>query len=263
MTEITVKGLVIKTVDVKESDRFLNIFSEEKGIISAYAQGARSLKSRKMASTMQFCYGNFVLTERADKYWVKEAELIESFFDIRKTIEGLALAGYILEVLSDVAVAVPEKELLRLALNSLYAISTAKYELEKIKAAFEIRAASIIGFMPDVIACHKCAQDRGDFFFDIMGGSIECAKCREETVLTHDIDESPHEARIIAVLSEGAKIALGYCIHCPLEKIFSFKISDEDMRLFSKATEQYILNQLERSFKSLDFYNEVKPRRKA
>jgi DNA repair protein RecO (recombination protein O) len=262
MTLITVKGLVIKTVDIKESDRFLTIFSEEMGIISAYAQGARTLKSRKMASTMQFCYGNFVLMQRGDKYWVKEADLIESFFDIRKTIEGLALAGYILEVLSDVAVAVAERELLRLALNSLYAISTAKYELEKIKAAFEIRAASIIGFMPDVISCYKCDEQTGEFFFDIMGGRIECAKCREEAAMTHDIDTDPHEAHIICVLSEGAKIALGYCIHSPVEKIFSFKISDEDMRLFSKAAEQYILNQLERSFKSLDFYNEVKPKRK-
>ena len=262
MTLITVKGLVIKTVDIKESDRFLTIFSEEMGIISAYAQGARTLKSRKMASTMQFCYGNFVLMQRGDKYWVKEADLIESFFDIRKTIEGLALAGYILEVLSDVAVAVAERELLRLALNSLYAISTAKYELEKIKAAFEIRAASIIGFMPDVISCYKCDEQTGEFFFDIMGGRIECAKCRQEAAQTHDIDTDPHEAHIICVLSEGAKIALGYCIHSPVEKIFSFKISDEDMRLFSKAAEQYILNQLERSFKSLDFYNEVKPKRK-
>lgn len=260
MTLTTVKGLVIKTVDVKESDRFLTIFSEEMGVVSAYAQGARTLKSRKMAATMQFCYGNYVLMQRGDKYWVKEAELIESFFDLRRTIEGLALAGYILEVISDVAVTVPEKELLRLALNSLYAIATEKHPLIKIKAAFEIRAAAIIGFMPDVISCRKCGEKLGEFFFDIMGGSIECSHCREEAALTRAEDYSPHEAKIIAILSEGAKIALGYCIHSPIEKIFSFKISDEDMHLFSKASELYILNQLERSFKTLDFYNEVKPR---
>ena len=259
---IKVRGLVIRTVDVREADRLITIFTEEMGVVSALAKSARSIKSKKLVATLQFCYTDFVLYSRGEYYYVKEADLIESFFDIRKTIEGLALAGYILEVLSDVAVAVAERELLRLALNSLYAISTAKYELEKIKAAFEIRAASIIGFMPDVISCYKCDEQTGEFFFDIMGGRIECAKCREEAAMTHNIDTDPHEAHIICVLSEGAKIALGYCIHSPVEKIFSFKISDEDMRLFSKATEQYILNQLERSFKSLDFYNEVKPKRK-
>ena len=115
-----VKGLVIRTTDVKESDRIITVFTEEMGVISALARGARSLKSRKMSSTMQFCYSRFLLTKRGEYYHVKEAELIENFFDIRRNIEGIALAGYIAEVLSDVTVAEAERELLRLSLNSLY-----------------------------------------------------------------------------------------------------------------------------------------------
>ena len=41
-----VKGLVLRTVDLKESDRLLTIFTEEQGIVTALAKGARSLKSR-------------------------------------------------------------------------------------------------------------------------------------------------------------------------------------------------------------------------
>ena len=58
---ITVRGLVIRTVDIKETDRLITIFTEERGALTALARGARSLKSRKMAATMQFCYSNFVL----------------------------------------------------------------------------------------------------------------------------------------------------------------------------------------------------------
>ena len=47
-----VKGLVIRTVDLKESDRLLTIFTEEMGAVTALARGARTLKSRKMSSTM-------------------------------------------------------------------------------------------------------------------------------------------------------------------------------------------------------------------
>ena len=93
MNLITVKGLVIRTTDVRESDRLITIFTEEMGVISAMAKGARSLKSRQMSSTMQFCYASFVLYRKGENYWVKESELIESFFDIRRSIEGLALAG--------------------------------------------------------------------------------------------------------------------------------------------------------------------------
>ena len=62
-----VKGLVIRTVDIKETDRLITIFTEEKGAITALARGARSLKSQKMAATMQFCYSNFILYEQGDK----------------------------------------------------------------------------------------------------------------------------------------------------------------------------------------------------
>ena len=42
-----VRGLVIRTVDIKETDRLITIFTEEMGVVSALARGARSLKSRK------------------------------------------------------------------------------------------------------------------------------------------------------------------------------------------------------------------------
>ena len=253
-----VKGLVLRTVDLKESDRLLTIFTEEQGIVTALAKGARSLKSRKMASTQQFCYSSFVLYGQSDKYWIKEASLIESFFGIRNSIEGLALAAYIVEVLADVGVEDKEVELLRLALNSLYAISSEKYDLNKVKAVFEMRAASILGFMPEVISCHTCGQRGGEFFFDIMAGAIECADCHKRSVAAHSTLSEEHEGHVISILSEGAKTAMCYAIYSPLEKMFSFNVSSEDMTLFSKADERYLVNHLERSYKTLEFYNEVK-----
>ena len=114
-----VKGLVIRTTDIRESDRLITIFTEEEGVLSAMAQGARSLKSRKMSSTMQFCYSRFILYKKGEYYYVREAELIESFFDLRNSIEGLALAAYIADVLSDVTVAAEEKELKELYLSAI------------------------------------------------------------------------------------------------------------------------------------------------
>lgn len=255
---VEVKGLVIRTVDIKESDRLLVIFTEEMGAVTALARGARSLKSRKMSSTMQFCYSSFLLFKRDDKYTVKEAELIESFFGVRESLDALALAAYIAEVLSDVTTAECDRDLLRLSLNSLYAISEKTYPLAIIKAAFEIRAASVLGFMPDVTSCTACGRRDGEFFFDIMGGYIECPVCRRRRAEVYIPDAEDRERRIVRILSDGARRALEYCIHCPIERIFSFRLADEDTRLFVAAAEEYLINQLERSFKTLDFYNQVK-----
>ena len=254
---IEVRGLIIRTVDIKETDRLVTIYTEEYGAVTALARGARSLKSRKLAATLQFCYGRYVLYRQGDKYTIKEAELIENFFDIRQSIEGVALANYIAEVLSDVAVEEAEADLLRLALNSLYAISKGLYSIQKIKAVFEIRAVSILGFMPSVLECHLCDERNGDFFFDIMGGIIECRSCHEKREKGRIEHADPHETHILCILSEGAKIALGYAIYAPIERLFAFNISDEDMRLFSRASEEYILNQMGHSYKSLDFYKSL------
>ena len=256
-TEVT--GLVLRSVNLGEADRLITVYTKEMGSVTAMVKGARSLKNRNMSATQQFCYSTLVLDSRSDRFWVRESNLIESFFGLRNSIEGLALAGYIVEVLSDVTTEEAEQELLRLALNCLFAISENKYPLEKIKSAFEIRASSIIGFMPEVLACRDCAQTKSDFFFDIMGGNLQCTACRRKAQLRHeDIVEDDGKRSILTHLSEGAKIALGYLVHCPIERIFAFNISDADMQLLSKATEEYLVNQLERSFKSLEFYKEVK-----
>ncbi len=257
MSTLKVRGLVIRTVDIRESDRLVTIFTEEMGVISAIARSARSIKSKKLIATLQFCYTDFVLYTKGEYYYVKEADLIESFYGVRYTVEGLALASYITEVLNYVTVAEAERDLLRLSLNSLYAISEKKHPLIKIKAVFEIRAASIIGFMPDVLACRSCEERLGDFFFEIMSGTIVCYGCHTEETKTHTEPQNPHESSIVSLLSEGAKFALGYAIHSPLDKILSFKISDEDMQLFAKAAESYLINHIERSFNSLEFYKEV------
>ena len=254
-----VKGLVLRVTNVGESDRMLTIYTEEAGLISAMAKGSRSLKSSKLAATSQFCYASFILFTKGDKYWVREASLIESFFGLRNSIEALALAAYVVDVLSDVATADPEPELLRLTLNSLFAIAEKRAEIPKIKAAFEMRAMAILGFMPEVLSCAHCGRREGEFFFDVMAGMLECDACHKRSVRTHTTLSDEHESHLVFILSYGAKLALSYCIYSPLEKLFSFTLSSEDMHIFSRVTEGYLINHLEHSFKTLDFYYEVNP----
>ena len=253
-----VKGLVLRTTDINESDRMVTLYTAEMGIVSALAKGSRSLKSRKMSSTQQFCYSTLVLFGQGDKYWIREASLIENFFGLRESIEKLALGAYIVDVISAVGTAEGDADMMRLTLNSLYAIATDKCAVDKIKAAFEIRLAAILGFMPDVITCHTCGKGDGEFFFDIMAGAIECSECHRKAERLHTTLTDEHESHILAILSPGAKVALGYCIYSPLEKLFSFSIGHDDMDLFVRAAELYLLNHLERGFKTLEFYNEVK-----
>lgn len=258
MEIVMVSGLVVRTTDYGERDRILSLYTDELGLITVTANGSRSLKSRSLVATELFCYSRFVLTKRADRYTVKEVELIESFFDLRSDVTKIALAGYACEVLAHVGTEnMPEPALLRLCLNTLYAIAKEKSTHEQIKGAFEMRAAAILGFMPELSVCANCGEEGEDVVLDVMNGVVRCGACRREqevSLVSLPTEEEGH-ATILCLLTPSARAALFYVLCCPLERILSFRLDgDEDIKSFAYAAETYLLNHLERSFKNLEFY---------
>ncbi len=255
---IEVKGLVIRTVDLSDHDKLLTLFTEERGKITAVANGSRALKSRYLAAAQLFCYGSYVLYQRGDKYWVREVTLIESFFDLRAELSRMSLAAYLCDVADDVVEEnAPEGDLLRLILNSLYAIASGRYEQAKIKAVFEMRAAAILGFCPMLDGCHLCGGSEGDLYLDVMNGVLECHACRKKRSPQPLEEDVLRTASIICPLTPGAWIALQYAVSCPIDRLFSFRLDPADERIFGQSAEKYLLNHLERGFKSLDFYKGV------
>lgn len=254
-----VKALVIRTVDLSEHDKLLTLFTEEHGKITAVANGSRTLKSRYLAAAQLFCYASFVLYQKGDRYWVREVSLIESFFELRADLSRTALASYVCEVAGDVVEEnAPEPEMLSLTLNTLYAIAHESYPLARIKAVFELRAASVLGFRPMLEGCMHCGKNDATLYLDVMNGGLSCADCRSITPLSLSAeDEDFRTASVICPLTPGALAAMRYVVDCPPKRVFSFRIEGEDEHLFLGAAEKYLLNQLERGFRTLDFYKQI------
>lgn len=258
---IEVKGLVIRTTDLSESDRIITVFTDTLGVVSAYANNSRSLKSRYMAAAQMFCYGSYILYKKGERYWVREVELIESFFGLRSSIEKTALASYFCEVLCDTVTNEPDLPTLRLALNALYAVEHETAPRAMIRAAFEMRLAAQLGFMPDLDACAECGREDGEFYLDVMDGIALCSECREYVASEHRGEGTLYSGegahRLILILPEAVRDAMKYVMKCPAERLFSFRIPKESEPGFSLSAEQYLLNHLERGFDTLKFYKEV------
>ena len=259
MKELKLRALCIRSVDVGENDKIVTLLTEENGRISASVRGSRSLKSRYFSAVQLCCYSDLVLAERGDKYYVKEAELVENFFSIRESIERTALAGYICESVGYVATeGEPSSALFRLTLNILYAISREEYSLRQIKAAYEWRISAILGFLPDLSRCADCEKTEGDFTLDVMNGNILCTACRENANRIGEIyADELRESRILCVLNQTARRAADYILHCPLARLLSFRIDEESLRLLAIAGETYFLNQIEHGFPTLQFYKDI------
>lgn len=260
MDRISVHGLCVKETDIGEADKIITLVTMEYGKISVSGKGVKSLKSRHMATTQPFCYSNFTLRKSKKFYYIEDSELIECFYDLRGDLDKLSLAAYICDVCADVSVEnSPDTDLLRLTLNTLYAINKG-IDPVKVKAAFELRCAAVIGLCPDLSACDVCGRENdGEMYLDIMNGRLLCRECKPhaEREAEEEAADEGGSARLYIIVPENTLNAMRYIVSSPAERFLSFNIDEEGQYQLSVACEKYLTNHLEHGFYTLEFYKSL------
>lgn len=242
---IKTQGIVLRETNYKEADKILNVLTPE-GKITVSARGARRKGSRISAACQLFALSEMELFKYKDRYSLNEAEVKEQFLGLRSDIKKFALAAYFMELAETIVNEAEESsEILALTLNSLYVLETDIKSETLIKAVFELRVMAIAGFEPRVDCCAICGDVNPEHpRLSITQGVLCCANCR------------PAEG-VAMPLEMGALDAMRYVINADNKKLFSFRLSDRGLRLLGNATEAFVQVQLERSFKTLDFYKNL------
>lgn len=238
------EALVLRERRLDEQDRLLTLLSADQGIITAYAKGAGRMKGSMASATELLCYSHFVLFRNRDRCFADRAEVNTLFFGIRGNLEKLALATYFAQLCCEL---IPENEPaaeeLRLMLNTLYCLEQDKLPPLQLKAILELRLLTLTGYMPDLIACRMCGSlPEGPVLFDPAGGSVCCPDC------------APAGAVGLRPLPPGVFAAMRHIIYCEFEKLFCFRLAEENLPLLAGAAEQYLLCQVERILPALNFY---------
>lgn len=246
--QIETSGLVILEKSVGESDRLVTILTREEGVVRAFAQQAKKIKSNKLSATQLFSYSRFSIYKGRDKYIINDAQSIEVFFDLRKDIERLSLAQYFCELAGVLAPQEAEAgDFLRLILNAFHFLCKGTRPNSLIKAIVEMRMLSLAGYMPDLVCCSGCScYEADEMYFLPRKGLIYCRDCFQPS------------AEPMMKLSRGALTGLRHTVFADFEKLFSFSLSPQGLKELSNASEQYVLTTLERSFNTLEFYRQMK-----
>lgn len=244
----TLKGIVISRRDVGESSCFVDVLTEELGVIELSARGAKKLCAKNLCSTALFSYASFCFSEKGMNYYLNSTEPIYLYQGLSADIEKLSLASYFGELVKYCTASEENQgEILRLFLITLYQIEKGEIPLEQIKAVFELRLVSAIGFMPELGGCVGCgsAENEGACFAPLLGGVL-CRKCEKSNTAVDAINITP------AVLK-----SMRFVAYSPLQKIYSFKLGGESLSLLAKITEMFLLTQVGRSFRTLDYYKNI------
>lgn len=247
--QITTTGIVLRERE-HDDDRILTILTADRGVITAYARGAKKLRGRLLSGTELLCCSRFVLFQYRDRYQVDSAETEQNFFGLRSDVEKLSLAVYLAQLCAQMAPAEEEAgEFLRLILNSLYLLEKDKRSQRLVKAVFELRLLAMAGYMPDLVGCKVCGcYEAESMYFLPLTGDLMCGDC---------LGDAPPDEMVRLRLSPGVLAAMRHILYSEAGKVFNFTLSEEELRYLGDICEYYAIVQLDTRLSSLDFYKSL------
>ena len=238
-------GLVLRETDTRDADKILTVLTPDRGRLSVIARGARRKGSRVAAACQLLAYSEMTLYEKGRWTMLDAADTIELFDGLRQDLTALSLAAYFAELTE--AVSDGSGDVLPLLLNALYALSALKKPPQLVKPAFQFRLMALAGYEPMADGCALCgAPEPENPMLDVVHGVVHCGKCREKGGLS-------------LPLTASGLAALRYVLYGDPRRLYSFSLPPEGLRALNHAADAYVSAQLERSFRTLDYYKTILP----
>jgi DNA repair protein RecO (recombination protein O) len=242
---LTIQAIVLRVTDYNDRDALLTVLSRNHGKLTIKARGLRRKNSPLIAPCQLLAFAEFTLFEYKGQYTINEAHSLELFTALRRDLTKLSLGTYFAQVCDVISMEdLPNPELQSLLLNSLYGLSKLDLPETFVKSVFEMRAACLAGYTPDLFGCHICGSQNPDRF-DLSAGQLSCRGC------------ASGEHGIRMPVTPGVLEAMRYICLCDPKKLFSFQTGPENMEKLCNLTEAYLTTQLERGFSTLDFYKSL------
>lgn len=238
MNQITVTGMVLQTAPVGEYDKRVVIVTKERGKIAAFARGARKPGSALLGATNPFSFGEFTVYEGRTSYTLMSASISNYFAELRSDMEGacygfyfMDLAGYYAREAND------ETELLKLLYQTMRALISPRLSNRLIRCIYEFKIVCINGEGPQLFECVCCGDREREKVFSVKKGGLVCQECGE------------YAADGTALLP-STLYAMQYIITSPIEKLYTFVLTDEVLEQLGDVVEAYLEQYVDKRFKS-------------
>ena len=231
MDQLKTKAIVLRSTAYGDSDKMLTLLGETTGKISVAAKGGKSLKHG--AGCSNFCYSDFLITKKADKYLLSQVSPIEAFSGLSGDLDALNAAAKMLKFTEYVCPeGEPQPYLLRTLLNTLYAMANLSVSHKKCEAVFYFKALSLLGLSPELDACSACGDEHSLSCFSVEYGGALCSECASS------VDDK------IPVTLEALFI-MKYISECDIKKLFSFTASDGALSEVQRIADRFIKHYLD------------------
>jgi DNA repair protein RecO (recombination protein O) len=238
-------GIVLRRINLGETDKILTLLTREKGKLSAVAKGARRPASRLAGATELFNYCRAILAVGQNLDVLTQAEVRQSFPRLRTDLEKITAASYMTELVDHFTEErLPHQEVFDLLLSGLYVLNT-QDDAGLLVAGFSLQLLAAAGYTPSLQACARCRRaDVGFTAFSATIGGVVCRDCRA----------SVKDSMYMAPESLEAVRAL---LAWELPRAARLEISDRARAQVLKLVRAFLLFRSERPLKSARFLDEL------
>ena len=172
-------AIVLRRINLGETDKILTLLTREKGKLNAVAKGARRPASRLVGATELFGYCRMLMAVGQNLDVVTQVEVRQSFPHLRHSLEKIAAASYMTELVDHFSEErLPHEEIFDLLLTGLTVLDMLD-DPGLIVTAFTLQLLAVAGYTPVFSECARCHADDGEFHaFSASMGGVVCRVCR-------------------------------------------------------------------------------------
>lgn len=170
--------IIIKSIDYRETDKLVTIFSEKEGKLGAIARGIKKPGSSLRACIQPFCHSLLFFHRGKGLDLITQGRLFNFYGNSREDIERTLYCVYLMELL--------DKALMeRMAMPRLFRLTLAVLdEIDDnglnplILRYFEMQLLIQLGYRPVLDHCINCGQQGNMLkYFSLPAGGILCPDC--------------------------------------------------------------------------------------
>lgn len=238
------RAIVIKSMNLSESDRLITFMTENHGKVKCVAKGARKAKNQFWGSLepMSLIHLIYFGREHQSLFRLNHSDIIESFQTIRDDFDKLYTGIYFLDLINAMILEGHwEPKVFGLLYQALAALNQ-QTELEPLRRLFEIRLLSLSGYKPQLEHCVLCRKipANGMIPFSYAHNGILCSSCS-------------NNARIDIQFSVGTRNYIKKLLEVEIKTCERLKFPKSQTEEIEKVTHRLVLSHLGRELKSYPF----------
>lgn len=172
-----IEGIISYTKDYSESSKLVTIITPKYGVINVMAKGSKKIKSSLRSVTDKLTYGIFHINYKKDKLSnLYEVDLIDNFKNIKKDIEKISYAVYLVDLATQVMKQNNSADIYFLLIETLKKIDEG-YSPLVLTNILEFKYLGYLGVSLEVDSCSICGTNLDIKTISLESGGYLCASC--------------------------------------------------------------------------------------